>query len=380
MFNKRKHAYDPLSLTRELLAFNTINPPGVERNCAEYVGKLLEDGGFKVDFYEFDESRTSLIARMEGSEKKAPICFTGHLDTIPLGTKRWSKDPFKGEVDGDKLYGRGSSDMKSGVAAMIVASLRLAKMSKGKAPMTLVITAGEETGSQGAAYLSNLGNVLGKSGAIVVGEPTSNYPLVGHKGSLWLEIQTTGVTAHGSMPEKGVNAIYKAVEAVTKLQKFDFNVAPHPFLGKPTLNVGTIAGGLNINSVPDQATIGVDIRTIPGLNNNDVYEKLQSYLGEEVKLRRVVDVDSVTADPQDDWIQEVFAILESILKERPEPRGVAYFTDASILTPAFGNPPTVILGPGEPDMAHKTDEFCYISKIEEAAQAYLEIATKWSNR
>lgn len=371
---------DPLSLTRELLAFNTINPPGVERNCAEYVGKLLEDGGFKVDFYEFDESRTSLIARMEGSEKKAPICFTGHLDTIPLGAKRWSKDPFKGEVDGDKLYGRGSSDMKSGVAAMIVASLRLAKMSKGKAPMTLVITAGEETGSQGAAYLSNLGNVLGKSGAIVVGEPTSNYPLVGHKGSLWLEIQTTGVTAHGSMPEKGVNAIYKAVEAVTKLQEFDFNVAPHPFLGKPTLNVGTIAGGLNINSVPDQATIGVDIRTIPGLNNNDVYEKLQSYLGEEVKLRRVVDVDSVTADPQDDWIQEVFAILESILKERPEPRGVAYFTDASILTPAYGNPPTVILGPGEPDMAHKTDEFCYISKIEEAAQAYLEIATKWSNR
>ena len=371
---------DPLSLTRELLAFNTINPPGVERNCAEYVGQLLEDGGFKVDFYEFDESRTSLIARMEGSEKKAPICFTGHLDTIPLGAKRWSKDPFKGEVDGDKLYGRGSSDMKSGVAAMIVASLRLAKMSKGKAPMTLVITAGEETGSQGAAYLSNLGNVLGKSGAIVVGEPTSNYPLVGHKGSLWLEIQTTGVTAHGSMPEKGVNAIYKAVEAVTKLQKFDFNVPPHPFLGKPTLNVGTIAGGLNINSVPDRATIGVDIRTIPGLNNNDVYEKLQSYLGEEVKLRRVVDVDSVTADPQDDWIQEVFAILESILKERPEPRGVAYFTDASILTPAFGNPPTVILGPGEPDMAHKTDEFCYISKIEEAAQAYLEIATKWSNR
>ncbi len=371
---------DPLSLTRELLAFNTINPPGVERNCAEYVGQLLEDGGFKVDFYEFDESRTSLIARMEGSEKKAPICFTGHLDTIPLGAKSWSKDPFKGEVDGDKLYGRGSSDMKSGVAAMIVASLRLAKMSKGKAPMTLVITAGEETGSQGAAYLSNLGNVLGKSGAIVVGEPTSNYPLVGHKGSLWLEIQTTGVTAHGSMPEKGVNAIYKAVEAVTKLQEFDFNVPPHQFLGKPTLNVGTIAGGLNINSVPDQATIGVDIRTIPGLNNNDVYEKLQSYLGEEVKLRRVVDVDSVTADPQDDWIQEVFAILESILKERPEPRGVAYFTDASILTPAYGNPPTVILGPGEPDMAHKTDEFCYVYKIEEAAEAYLEIATKWSNR
>ncbi|MBT8367667.1 MAG: M20 family metallopeptidase [Deltaproteobacteria bacterium] len=366
-----------LALTRKLLSFNTINPPGQERQCAQYLGKLLEDGGFKVAYYDFAESRTSLIARLEGRGDQPPICFSGHLDTVPLGAESWSKDPFSGEVDGNRVYGRGASDMKSGIAAMVSTALRLPKILQEKAGVTFIFTAGEETGSQGATYLAGLSQVLGPCGALVVGEPTSNYPLVGHKGCLWLEIETTGITAHGSMPEQGDNAIYKAVEAVNKLQEFDFNVAPHPFLGKPTLNVGTIAGGLNINSVPDRTVVGVDIRTIPSLPHDEVCEKMKSYLGEDVKIKSLVDMGSVTTDPENEWIQALFDIMESFLGNRPEPRGVAYFTDASILTPAFDLPPTVIMGPGEPGMAHKTDEFCRVSKIEEAAEAYFEIAKSW---
>ena len=368
-----------LELTRDLLSFNTINPPGQERECAQYLGKMLEDGGFKVAYYDFDESRTSLIARLEGRRDKPPICFSGHLDTVPLGAESWRKDPFSGEVAGNRVYGRGASDMKSGIAAMVGSALRLQKNFQEKAGITLLFTAGEETGSQGASYLAGLNQVLGPCGALVVGEPTSNYPLVGHKGSLWLEAETTGITAHGSMPEQGENAIYKAVETVNKLQEFDFNVRPHPFLGKPTLNVGTITGGLNINSVPDRAVIGVDIRTVPGLPNDAVYKKMKSYLGEDVKIKPIVDMGSVTTDPENEWIQAVFDIMKSFLGKRPEPRGVAYFTDASILTPAFDMPPTVILGPGEPEMAHKTDEFCRVSKIEEATEAYFKIAKSWCN-
>ena len=366
-----------LELTRDLLSFNTINPPGQERQCAQYLGKLLEDGGFKVAYYDFDESRTSLIARLEGRRDKPPICFSGHLDTVPLGAESWRKDPFSGEVDGNRVYGRGASDMKAGIAAMVGSALRIQKYFQGKAGITLIFTAGEETGSQGASYLAGLNQVLGQCGALVVGEPTANYPLVGHKGSLWLEIETTGITAHGSMPEQGENAIYKAVEIVNKLREFDFNVTPHPFLGKPTLNVGTIAGGLNINSVPDRAVIGVDMRTVPSLPNDVLYQKMKSYLGEDVKIKPIVDMGSVTTDPENEWIQAVFDIMESFLGNRPEPRGVAYFTDASILTPAFDMPPTVIMGPGEPEMAHKTDEFCRVSKIEEATEAYFEIAKSW---
>lgn len=370
---------DVLSLTRKLLSLNTINPPGQEHECAKYIGKLLEDGGFNTGYYEFAKGRPSLIARMEDNADNAPICFTGHIDTVPLGAVDWNKDPFGGELDGNKIYGRGSTDMKGGVAAMVIAALTLARISNGKAAITLIITAGEETGCQGAYHLARLGNVLGRAGAIVVGEPTSNYPLVGHKGALWLEAYTTGVTAHGSMPEQGVNAIYKAARAVTKLQKYNFNVLPHPVLGLPTLNVGTISGGMNINSVPDKAVIGVDIRTIPGQDNNSVYEELQSYLGEEVKLKYLLDVGGVSTDPQNDWIQGVFQVMEKLLQERPLSRGATYFTDASVLTHAYNHPPTVILGPGEITMAHKTDEFCYIPKIELAVEAYIEVANKWCN-
>jgi succinyl-diaminopimelate desuccinylase len=368
---------DPLSLTRNLLAFNTINPPGQERNCAEYLGCLLEETGFRVDFYEFAEGRTSIVAKLNGGRGMAPICFSAHMDTIPLGAAKWSRSPFGGECDGDKIYGRGASDMKGGLAAMVSAALRLARLPGGRANILLVITAGEETGCTGAEYLVSLRDVLGNAGAIVVGEPTGNYPFVGHKGALWLEARTTGLTAHGSMPEKGVNAIYRAVDALTKLKKFDFDVPPHPLLGNPTLNVGTIAGGMNINSVPDQATVGIDIRTVPGQSNQEVYERLQSELGPDVHCRPVVSAASVSTDPENEWVQEVFDIMASFLDERPVPRGATYFTDASFLTPALGNPPTLILGPGEAAMAHKTDEFCSISKIEDAAQAYLEIARRW---
>jgi succinyl-diaminopimelate desuccinylase len=243
--------------------------------------------------------------------------------------------------------------------------------------ISLIITAGEETGSHGANHLVKLGHVIGKAGAIVVGEPTSNYPMVGHKGALWIEAQASGVTAHGSMPEEGINAIYKAAKAVVLLEKYDFDIPPHPFLGAPTLNVGTISGGKNINSVPDQATVGIDIRVVPGQSNNDIYRRLQSHLGGHVKLNRLMDLGSVASDPKYEWIHQVFDIMEPILKERPVARGVSYFTDASVLTPAFDYPPSVILGPGEARMAHKTDEFCSISGIQTATEVYFRIAERW---
>lgn len=368
---------DARSLTQRLLSFHTINPPGLERDCAEYLGNLLEAGGFQVSYHEFGVARTNLVARLQAGKNNLPLCFTGHIDTAPLGLGSWSRDPFAGEIAGDKIYGRGTSDMKGGLAAMVVAALRIAKMGRRKAGTILMITAGEETGSEGAHHLAAMGDKWGKVGAIVVGEPTANYPILAHKGSLWLEARTTGVTAHGSMPDQGVNAIYKAVEAISKLQKYDFAIPPHPLLGEPTINVGTIAGGLNINSVPDQAKMGIDIRTVPGLTNQEVFQEIQSHLGTDVELRRVVDVGSVATDPEHEWVQQVFQIMEPLLKERPVARGVSYFTDAAFLTPAFDNAPTIILGPGEPSQAHKTDEFCYIDKIEEAVEAYFEIAKNW---
>jgi len=267
--------------------------------------------------------------------------------------------------------------MKGGVAAMVAAGLRLAKSAKMEAPLVLILTAGEETGSQGAAHLLSLSR-LGPIGAMVVGEPTSNYPLVGHKGALWIEAELKGVSAHGSMPEKGINAIYRAARAVVQMAGYQFGVTPHPLLGLPSLNVGTISGGTNINLVPDRTTIGIDIRTIPGQNEDAILKDIQTILGPDSEVKRILSVAGIATDPQNDWARQVFDIVTPFLGDRPMARAATYFTDASFLSPAFGHPPTIILGPGEPEMAHKTDEYCLVSKIEQAAEIYYQIAKKWS--
>src|SRR5512146_1432243 len=118
---------DPRLLARELLAYNTINPPGMERACAKQIGAMLEAAGFHVAYHEFAEARTSLVAHIGVTDAKPPICFTGHIDIVPLVSAPWTRDPFAGETDGDRLYGRGSTDMKSGIAAFVVAAIELAK-------------------------------------------------------------------------------------------------------------------------------------------------------------------------------------------------------------------------------------------------------------
>ena len=366
-----------LELTQALVRFDTINPPGNERLCAEHLGSILDDAGFAVSYHEFAETRTSLVARIGGDADAKPLCFTGHIDTVPLGAAPWSVDPFAADIADGKLHGRGASDMKSGVAAFVVAAIRLARELETGPGVVLVITAGEETGCEGAYHLAGLGNVLGDAGAIVVAEPSSNLPFIGHKGALWLKTIASGVTAHGSMPELGVNAIYKAARTISQLEDFDFNIARHEVMGKPTLNVGTVEGGMNINSVPDRAEVGIDIRTIPGQDHGNVRAGLESYLGEDVKMDTLVDVEAVWTDPDNAWMQEVFAVMAPLLGEEIEARTATYFTDAAALTPAYGGVPTVILGPGEAHMAHQTDEYCLVYRIDQAVEAYQQLARSW---
>jgi succinyl-diaminopimelate desuccinylase len=365
-----------VDLTRELLRFNTINPPGAEDACAQHLGRLLEAAGFRVTSHAFAPTRTSLVATIGGNGGGPPLCFTGHVDTVPLGATPWTRDAFAGETAGGRLYGRGSTDMKSGVAAFVVAALRLATRLRPTSGVVLVITAGEETACEGARHLATSA-ALPRAGAIVVAEPTGNAACVGHKGALWLEARTTGVTAHGSMPERGVNAVYKAARAVLMLEKFEFGAVPHPVLGRPTLNVGNLHGGLNVNSVPDAAVIGIDIRTIPSVKHAALRGDLEAYLGPDVALSAVADAEGVWTDPADPWVQGVSEIAERTAAVSREVRAAPYFTDASALTPAMGHPPTVIIGPGETGLAHQTDEYCLVERIEQAVEIYVEIARRW---
>jgi succinyl-diaminopimelate desuccinylase len=369
---------DPRALTRELLRFNTINPPGMELACARHLGGLLEQAGFRVAYHEFADARTSLIATTGGEDAKAPICFTGHIDTVPLGAARWTRDAFAGEADGDKLYGRGSTDMKSGIAAIVCAALELAPHLARGPGVTIVLTAGEEIGCEGARYLADQ-RLLDRAGAIVVAEPTANYPYVGHKGLAWFEIETRGVTAHGSMPELGENAILKLARAIGALDHFHFPIEHHEIMGEPTMNVGTIHGGLNTNSVPDEARITVDMRTVPGIDHGHLthsLEALMSPLGAHV--RKIVDCPMLYTDPANEWVHEVFETCTPFLGERPAPRTITFSTDGADLKRGFGGGvPAVILGPGEPSLAHQTDEWCSMSRIEQSVDLFQHLMKRW---
>jgi succinyl-diaminopimelate desuccinylase len=366
-----------VELTRRLVGTETINPPGNEADAAAILGGRLEAAGFDVTPHELEPERLSLVARWPGRGDRPALCLTGHLDTVPLGQADWSHEPFAGEVDGDRLYGRGTSDMKGGCAAIVVAAERVAQLGRGDAGLELVLCAGEETGCDGALALARADGALGRAGAVLVAEPTSNYPCVAHKGVAWLDAVAEGRTAHGSMPHLGDNAIYKLARAMARLEEFGFDVDDHPLLGAPTLNVGTIAGGININSVPDRAVAGIDVRTVPGLDGDGVAAALDDAVGPDVRIVTRLSLDAIDTDPEDEWVHTVYEVMEPLIGERPQARGLAYFTDAAALAPAYGTPPTIICGPGDAEQAHRTDESCSVRNLEAAAEGLFEVARRW---
>lgn len=372
---------DPVTLTQDLIRFNTVNPPGDEDQVCNYLAGLLEAAGFECRKIEFAPRRMSLVAKIGACNTAQPsICFTGHVDVVPLGSRPWTHGPFEGVISEGKLFGRGSSDMKSGVAAFVVAAIKVAEKAKAGAGVSLIITAGEETGCEGAfdiAANEEILKFLGPAGCFVVAEPTANEPLLGHKGAYWLKASTEGITAHGSMPERGDNAFYKLAKAALTLEQFQFDTPPHPLMGQGTLNVGTAKAGLNINSVPDGAEMTLDIRTVAGQSHPHIYGCLCKALGPVVKLDTIIDIEGVFTPANDPWMTKVFDYCEKINGVRPVEKTVSYFTDASALKPAIGNPPTVILGPGQPEMAHQTDEFCYVDKIVDATKLFEDLIIDW---
>ena len=369
---------DPRALTRELLAFNTINPPGMERACARRLGAILEAAGYSVAYHEFAEARTSLIARIGGNATKAPICFTGHVDTVPLGAAPWSHDAFAGETDGDRVYGRGSTDMKGGIAAFIAAAVELAPLAARSPGVMLVVTAGEEIGCEGAKYLADH-RLLEPAGALVIAEPTANYPYIGHKGLAWFEVETHGVTAHGSMPEVGDNAIVKMARVIGDLEGFRFPVESHAVMGRPTMNIGTIRGGLNTNSVPDEARITIDTRTVPGIDHVHLCKSLEALVSPRgATVRKIVDTPALYTEPQSEWVQRVFEAAAPYAGGRPTPKTITFSTDGSDLKRGFGGAiPAVVLGPGEPKLAHQTDEWCSMGRIDQSVDLFRTLMLDW---
>ncbi|MDQ4037435.1 MAG: M20 family metallopeptidase [Actinomycetota bacterium] len=347
----------------------------VTRHCA----LLLTAVNAQTEFVNWAPNREQLIARF--GDNGPPLTLTGHVDTVPADPMNWSVDPWAGASDGNRIIGRGTSDMKSGVAAMVTAvvgHLRRAHECRG---VQVVLTAAEETGCQGAMAIR--ASALRGGGPLLVGEPTGNALVPAHKGALWLRLTAQGRAAHGSAPDLGDNAVVRLARAAIALHDASAWPADGRF-GAVTANVGLLRGGLQPNVVPDSAEALLDLRTVPGVSPAQLRELVKATIGEGITVDDLVDLPLVDTDLDDPFVGLVReALVASGLPDEPA-SPARYFTDASALAGLLGDGrvgnsavPTVILGPGEPDQCHVVDEWCRLDRVDEAVEVYSAILAAW---
>jgi succinyl-diaminopimelate desuccinylase len=372
-----------LKLCRDLVRIKSMNPPGDELSVAEYVASILKKAGLEVELVKHSSTRASVLARLKSPGKKPALLYNGHLDTVPVGSEQWTHEPFDAEISGGKVWGRGTADMKGGLAALMTAvkALSEARVSL-QGDLIIAATAGEEVDSLGATALAARQD-LGPVQAVVIPEPSYNEIYVAEKGALWLQLTTHGKTSHGSMPELGRNAILMMAILIDELGKLNILYKDHPLLGGFTQSVNTIAGGVKTNVVPDQCVITVDMRTVPGQNHRDILGQVEDLV---LNLnRRIPDFKAsvkVTNDripietsPQDPAVRSFAEVVEEVTGVKPVPRGVRYYTDAVVFVPVL-KVPMIICGPGDARLAHQPDEYVEISKLTEAANIYTLAAAK----
>lgn len=365
-----------MDLARSLIGFDTTNPPGREGEAAEHVGRLLRGEGIEVHLQEVRDGRRNLVARLPG-ESDASLVLTGHLDTVPADEGSWSVDPWEGVVRDGLLYGLGACDMKGAVAAMVAAFIDVARSGRA-APgaLVLALTVGEEVDSCGARALCEEG-LLGEPRALVVGEPTDMRVGVAHKGALWVTVSTEGVSAHGSQPEAGVNAVHRMLEWMAPFEELEDLVRgpDHPLLGAPSLSVNVISGGSAANVVPRECMAMLDLRTVPGQSHDHMLARLaERSPPASIHVRR--DAAPVGTDPHAGIVAaSAAAVRRHVGEGEPagEIAGLPYVTDASVLSAATGAP-AVIVGPGEARLAHVADEHVRLSRLDAARHVYRDIA------
>ncbi|BDG59283.1 M20 family metallopeptidase [Caldinitratiruptor microaerophilus] len=387
-------AVDVVALCQDLIRIRTVNPPGDEGPAAEYVARRLREAGLEVEVLGHGPGRASVIGRLRGSGGAPALLLSGHLDTVPVGDQPWSRDPFAGEVADGRIWGRGAADMKGGVAAMLAAVEAVAAACRSEDPgggpgglrlqgdLLFAATAGEEVDSLGAAAAAR--RLAGTPvQAIVIGEPSGNDVYIAEKGALWLELVTHGRTAHGSSPELGRNAVMMMVTLLAELDRLEIPHTPHPLLGTLSRSVGTVAGGVKTNVVPDRCVATVDMRTVPGQDHGAIVRAVEGLIadlarrhpGFRAEVRVVNDRRPVVTDPAHPAVQAFLDAAGAVRGRRPEPTGVRYYTDATELVPVLGAP-MIICGPGDPRLAHQPDESVEVDRLVEAARIYALAAVR----
>jgi acetylornithine deacetylase len=376
-----------VELTAALVAIDSRNPtlvPGApgEHQAAFFLASLLEDWGFSVQLQDVVNGRSNVVARAGSANNRSrSVILNGHLDVV--GTDAMEHPPFAPDIIDGRMYGRGSADMKSGIAAMCLAArAAVTRGIDGEVILAFVIDEEFESLGTRAILASGL-----RADATVIAEPTCLAICPAHRGFVWLRLDIRGRAAHGSRHDLGVDAITHAALIVAELDRFQresLHRRTHPLLGRGSLHMSLISGGSGLSTYPDRCTLQLERRTLPG-------ESEQTALGEvEEAIAMVrqtqpgldVDVSLITSQRASDVAtdSDVATTLIETLDRLDLPvhiAGMSAWTDAALFNEA--GIPAICFGPGDIALAHATTEFVPVHEIDDATTVLAEFVHTWCN-
>lgn len=373
---------DAIGLLKALVRIDSRNPSLVagaagEGEIARFLADVLASWGLDTRIVEAAPGRPNVVARRKGTGNGRSLLFNGHLDVV--GVDGMTHAPFDAVESGGRIFGRGASDMKGGVAAMCAAAARLPELA-GDVIITAVCD--EEWQSLGTASLLASGI---RADAAIVTEPTGLAIMPAHKGFVWAEFRVHGRAAHGSRWDLGVDAIRHTGALLAALDALETNELParsHHLLGRPSLHASLIEGGTGMSTYPERCTLRVERRTIPGETLDAVRADFERAVERARSGRRgfTADLEILFAQPPSDVAPEAPVVRElaAVLAARglgTECIGMSAWTDAALLNEA--GIPAICFGPGDMGLAHAAEEYIEAAQVEAAAAVLVSLAQTW---
>lgn len=376
-----------IDILSNLISIQSVNDN--ESMVADYISSLFEpykNEGVKIEHVTYAPKRDSLVVTI--GEGKRTLGFSGHEDVVDAGDlEAWNSDPFTATIRDGKLYGRGATDMKSGLAAVIIAMLDMLDTDSLPGKIKLLATVGEETGEYGAAQLTKEGYVDGLNG-LMIAEPGNTMSEVGFtsKGVIDYIVTSIGKGAHSSQPEKGINAIDHLIDFANEVKplmaKFD---KVDPVLGKLTHVQSLFNGGEQINSVPAKAVMKGNIRTIPEYPNQVVFDALNSLVkrlnekpGYDLSLEYSFPEEAMPGDANSPFIKLIKKVHDEMFDKPLVANGQTGASDGSEFLHAKGDFSIALLGPGN-DTSHQSNEYVDVDVYHKSVEFYKQLAQEFFN-
>jgi succinyl-diaminopimelate desuccinylase len=356
-----------MKLIKDIIAIDSQNPPGGERELARFVASFLHGYGVRTRIIEYKPRRANILAYMGRKSKAKTLLITPHLDTVPAG-KSWTVDPFAGVIRGDRLFGLGATDCKCNLACALEAMASIARENV-ELPYSLVMaaTADEESGSALGLIPLLKDRVIRPDMALVL-DADDYSVVVAQKGLLHVKVRIRGKKAHGAYPWLGVNAIDLAAAVLSDVKKFPFPASSHRYLRPATVNVGTIRGGDKVNVVADWCEFELDFRFLPGSRAEDFMRPLKKIIAKHAR-RYTLDIQGVQQPYTIDVRHPLVAGLAHAMKSCHVRPRICGSEGATVITffQHYGIP-AVATGFGSSPCAHKADEYVDVRNLPAGAR------------